>query len=150
MSRHVIFLKDIPFFFIPSTPHVDLIHIAFSMDFDSLSSQAPRTSITIPHVKLIRTNRSTGNDTLLSGTPEAPFSSTILVLRPRLWIHLYDNPYAFVSPHSYQIFLILLFFVIYFFQLLIIVSLSSLPIKRQFLILFGSKLWMRNFLLCIK
>ena len=36
------------------------------------------------------------------------------------------------------------------FQLIFIVSLSPLPIKRQLLIHFGSKLWIRNFLLCIR
>jgi len=43
----------------------------------SLSSQVPSTSNIPPHVQPIRTNHSTGTDTLLSSTPEASFSSTV-------------------------------------------------------------------------
>ena len=69
----------------------------------------------------------------------------------RLWIHLCVNPYAFIHLQSYKIFLILVILHhLLLFQLLFIVALSSLSKKRQFLILFDSKLWMRNLLLCIR
>src|SRR5438445_581648 len=68
-----------------------------------------------------------------------------------MWIHLYVNPCASVSLHSYQILFILVILRLSLpFCLLFIVFLSLLPIKRQFLILFGSKLWMRNFQLCTR
>jgi hypothetical protein len=81
VSRHVVFLEHIPFFSIPSTTHnltrPDIIHIdPFFEDSDSLSSQVPSTSNTPFHVRTICTHHSAGTDTLLSGTPEAPFSST--------------------------------------------------------------------------
>jgi len=71
VSRHVVFLEHIPFFSIPSTTHSltksDLIHIdPFSEDSGNDTS---------PYVRSICTN-SAGTGTLLSGTPEAPFSST--------------------------------------------------------------------------
>src|SRR5438270_1539855 len=66
----------------------------------------------------------------------------------KLWIHLYVNPCASVSLRSYQIlFILVILRLSLLLCLLSIVFLSLLPIKRQFLILFGSKLWMRNFLL---
>jgi len=72
MSRHVVFLEDIPFFSIPSTTHSlaksDLIRIdPFSEDSGNDTS---------PYVRSICTHNSAGTDTLLSGTPEAIFSST--------------------------------------------------------------------------
>jgi hypothetical protein len=72
VSRHVVFLEYLPFFSIPSTTHsltkTDLIHIdPFFEDSGNDTS---------PHVRSICTYNSTGTGTLLSGTPEAPFSST--------------------------------------------------------------------------
>jgi len=72
VSHHVVFLEHIPFFSIPSTTHnltkSDIIHIdPFSEDSGNDTS---------PHVRSICTHNSTGTGTLLSGTPEAPFSST--------------------------------------------------------------------------
>jgi hypothetical protein len=82
VSHHVVFLKHIPFFSITCTTHSltksDLIHIdLFSEDSDSLSSQGPSTSDTPSHVRQICTRHYAGTDTLLSGTPEALFSSTV-------------------------------------------------------------------------
>jgi hypothetical protein len=70
--RHVVFLEHIPFFSIPSTTHSltksDLIRIdPFSEDSSNDTS---------PYVRSICTHNSAGTGTLLSGTPEAPFSST--------------------------------------------------------------------------
>jgi hypothetical protein len=81
MSRHVVFLEHIPFFFIPSTIHSltrpDIIPInPFSKDFDSLLSCVPSTLDAPPHVRPICTHQSTGTDTLLSGTSEASFLYT--------------------------------------------------------------------------
>ena len=74
-----------------------------------------------------------------------------LKLHLRLWIHLYVSPSIFVSPQSYWILLILvILYHLFSFQLLFIVSLGPFSIKRQFLICFSSKPWMRNFLLCIR
>jgi hypothetical protein len=61
-----------PFFFISSTTHsltkTDIIHIdPFSEDSGNDTS---------PNVRSICTHNSAGTGTLLSGTPEAPFSST--------------------------------------------------------------------------
>jgi len=72
VSRHVVFLVHISFFSIPFTTHSltkpELIRIdPFSEDSDSQTS---------PHVLPICTHNSAGTDTLLSGTFEAPFSST--------------------------------------------------------------------------
>jgi len=72
VSSHVIFLEHIHFFSISSTTHSltkpDLIRKdPFSEDFDSHTS---------PHVRPICTHNSAGIDTLLSNTPEAPFSFT--------------------------------------------------------------------------
>jgi len=79
------------------------------------------------------------------------YSLAHLKLHLRLWIHLHISPSTFISLQNYQILLILVILHhLLPFYLLFIVSLSSLPIKRQFLIRFGSKLWMRNFLLCIR
>jgi len=83
VSRHVVFLKHIPFFSIPPITHnltrPNLIRInSFFKDSDSLSSQVPSTSNTSDnslHVQPICTHNSTGIDTLLSSTPEAPFLS---------------------------------------------------------------------------
>jgi len=81
VSSLVVFLKYIPFFFIPSTTHTltrsDIIRInPFSENSGSLSSQASSTSGTPSHVRSICTHHPAGTDTLLSSTPEAPFSST--------------------------------------------------------------------------
>jgi len=72
VSRHVVFLEHIPFFFIPSTTHSltksDIIHIdPFSEDSGNDTS---------PYVRSICTHNSAGTGTLLSGTPKASFSST--------------------------------------------------------------------------
>jgi hypothetical protein len=72
VSRHVVFLEHIPFFSIPSTTHsltkTDLIHIdPFSEDSGNDTSL---------HVRSICTHNSACTGTLLSGTPEAPFSFT--------------------------------------------------------------------------
>jgi hypothetical protein len=72
VSCHVVFLEHIPFFSIPSTIHSltkpDFIRIdPFSEDSDRHTS---------PHVQPICIHNSVGIDTLLSGTHEAPFSST--------------------------------------------------------------------------
>jgi len=93
VSRHVVFLEHIPFFSIPSTTHnltrPDIIHIdPFFEDSDSLSSQVPSTSNTPFHVRTICTHHSAGTDTLLSGTPEAPFSSTT----PQASSEIVDSP----------------------------------------------------------
>ena len=81
MSRHIVFLKHIPFFYIPSTTHgltkLDIIRIdPFSKDFDSLSSQVLITSDAPFHVRSICTHYSVDTDTLLSDTLVAPFLST--------------------------------------------------------------------------
>jgi hypothetical protein len=92
MSCHVVFLEHIHFFSISSTTHSlirsDLICIdSFSEDSDSLSSQVPSTSNPLSHVlpllplystRPICTNHYASTDTLLSGTPEALFSSMVL------------------------------------------------------------------------
>jgi hypothetical protein len=72
VSRHVVFLEYIPFFSIPSTTHnltkSDLIRIdPFFEDSGNGTS---------PYVRSICTHNSAGTATLLSGIPEAPFSST--------------------------------------------------------------------------
>jgi hypothetical protein len=72
VSRHVVFLEHIPFFSIPSTTHSltksDLIRIdPFSEDSGNDTS---------PYVRSICTHNFAGTGTFLSGTPEAPFSST--------------------------------------------------------------------------
>jgi len=82
VSRHVVLLKHIPFFSIPSTTYSltrsDLICIdSFSKNFDSLLFQVPSTSDTPPHVRPICIYHSTSTDPLLFGTPETPFSSTL-------------------------------------------------------------------------
>jgi hypothetical protein len=79
VSHHVVFLEHIPFFSIPSTTHSltkpNLIHIdPFSKDSNSHTS---------PHVRPICTY-----DTLLSSTPEAPFSSTA----PQASFEIVDPP----------------------------------------------------------
>jgi hypothetical protein len=89
VSRHVVFLEHIPFFSIPSTTHnltrPDIIRIdLFFKDSDNISSQVPSTLDTLFHVRLIYTHHPAGTDTLLSSTPEAPFSSTTPKLRLRL------------------------------------------------------------------
>ena len=92
VSRHVVFLEHIPFFYFPSSNHdltiYDLIRIDhFSEDSNDLSSQVPSTSYTpshvFPHFSLHRTqcvvtNSSAGTYTLLSKTPEAPSSLMVL------------------------------------------------------------------------
>jgi hypothetical protein len=93
MSRHVVFLEYIPFFSISSTTHSltisDLIRInLFFEDSDSLSSYVPSTSDTPPHVRPIYIHQSIGIDILLSGTPEAPFSSTT----PQTLYEIVDKP----------------------------------------------------------
>jgi len=83
VSHHVVFLKLIHFFSIPSITHnltrSDLICIdLFYKDSDSLSSQVPIISNLPPQVtQPIHTNHSIDTDTLLSSTPEAPFSSIV-------------------------------------------------------------------------
>jgi hypothetical protein len=82
VSCHVLFLKHISFFSIPSPTHSlirsDLIRIdIFSKDSNSLSSQVSSTSNTLPHVRLIHTNHSTSTDSLLSSISKAPFSSIV-------------------------------------------------------------------------
>jgi len=72
VSHHVVFLEHIPFFSIPSTTYSltksDIIRIdPFFEDSGNDTS---------PHVRSICTHNSTGTGTLLSSTPEAPFSST--------------------------------------------------------------------------
>ena len=81
VSHLVVFLEDIPFFSIPSTTHTliryDIIRInPSSKNSGSLSSQAPSISGTPFHVRSICTHHPVGTDTLLSGIPEASFSST--------------------------------------------------------------------------
>ena len=81
MSRHVVFLKHVPFFSIPSIIHsltrTDLIHIDyFFKDSNSLSSYVSNTLDISLHVRLICTHQSAGTDNLLSHIPEALFSST--------------------------------------------------------------------------
>ena len=80
MYRHVFFLEHIPFFSIPSTTHnltkPDIIRInLFFEDSNNISSHVPSTSDTLSHVRPIYTHYPAGTDTLLSSTPEAPFSS---------------------------------------------------------------------------
>ena len=91
VPRRVVFLKHIPFFSISSSFHdltrSDLIRIdPFSKDYNNLSSQVPSTSDTPSHVlppfplhhtQRVVTNSSTGTDTLLSRTPEAPSSPMV-------------------------------------------------------------------------
>jgi len=85
MSRHIVFLEHIHFFSISSITHnlirLDIIRIDlffFVEDFDNISSQVPSISDTLSYVQPICTHHPAGTDTLLSGTPEAPFSSTTL------------------------------------------------------------------------
>jgi hypothetical protein len=101
VSRHVVFLEHIPFFSIPSATHSltksDLIHIdPFFEDSGNDTS---------PYVRSICTHSSAGTGTLLSGTLEAPFSSTA----PQASSEIVDPP-----PRQ-SIRLFLLFFIIYFF-----------------------------------
>jgi hypothetical protein len=110
VSRHVVFLEHILFFSIPSTTYSltrpDIIHIdSFSKDFDSLSSQVPSTSNTLPMFVLflliilqVLTLYSSAHLKLHSHLQP-------LKLRLRLWIHIYVNPYTFISPQNYQILL---------------------------------------------
>jgi hypothetical protein len=84
MSRHVVFLEYIPFFSIPSTTHnlnkSDIIHIdPFSEDSGNDTSL---------HVRSICTHNSAGTGTLLSGTPEASFSS----IAPQASSEIVDPP----------------------------------------------------------
>jgi hypothetical protein len=74
--RHVVFLEHIPFFSIPSTTHSltksDLIRIdPFSDDSGNDTSL---------HVRSICTHNSVCTDTLLSGTLEAPFFTSLGVI----------------------------------------------------------------------
>jgi hypothetical protein len=87
VSRHVVFLEHIPFFSIPSTTYnwtkSDIICIdPFFEDSGNDTS---------PHVRSICTHNSAGTGTLLSGTPEAPFSSTA----PQASYEIVDPP-----PHQ--------------------------------------------------
>ena len=91
MTRHVVCLKHIPFFSIPSSIHdltrSNLIHIGpFSKDSNNLSSQVLSTSDTpshvlppfpLPHTQRVVTNSSIGTETLLFRTPEAPSSPMV-------------------------------------------------------------------------
>ena len=134
MSRHVVFLEHILFFSIPSTTYSltrpDIIHIdSFSEDFDSLSSQVRSTSNTLPMFVLflliilqVLTLYSSAHLKLHSHLQP-------LKLRLRLWIHIYVNPYTFVSPQNYQI-LLLLFFILYFFFSFCSLSLWALFLLR--------------------
>jgi hypothetical protein len=84
VSRHVVFIEHVPFFSIPFTTHsltkTNLIHIdPFSKDFCNDTSL---------HVRSICTHNSAGTGTLLSGTPEAPFSSTA----PQALYEIVDPP----------------------------------------------------------
>jgi hypothetical protein len=93
VSHHVVFLKHISFFSITSTTHTltrsDIIRIdPFSEDSGSLSSQVPSTSGTPSHVRLICTHHPAGTNTLLSSTPEAPFSS----IAPQASSEIVDPP----------------------------------------------------------
>jgi hypothetical protein len=83
-------------------------------------------------IKQKNTYYSAGTNILVSGTPKVSFSPLrSLHLRLRLWINLYVNPYAFISPQSYQILLILVIpHHLLLFKLLFIVFLSPLPIKK--------------------
>jgi hypothetical protein len=87
MSRHVVFLEYIPFFSIPSTTHnltkSDIIHIDPFYE-DSGNDTSPR-------VQSICTHKSAGTGTLLSGTPEASFSS----IAPQASSEIVDPP-----PHQ--------------------------------------------------
>lgn len=89
VSHHIVFLEHIPFIFIPSTPYnltrFNLISINH-VDSDSLSSQVPSISNTLPCVRLICTNYFAGNDILLSNSPETPCSSIVPRVQP---IHKY-------------------------------------------------------------
>ena len=91
VSRHVVFLKHISFFSIPTSIHdltrSDLLHIdPFFEDCSNLSSQVSSTSYTpshvlppspLHHIQRVITNSSTGTGTLLCGTPEAPSSPMV-------------------------------------------------------------------------
>ena len=91
MSRHVIFLKHISFFSIPSSIH-DLTRSyllcidPFFKDCSNLSSQVSSTSDSpshvlppspLHHIQRVITNSSIGTDTILSGTLEAPSSPMV-------------------------------------------------------------------------
>jgi hypothetical protein len=102
VPRHVVFRKHMPFLFISSTTYSltrsDLIRKdPFSEDSDSLSSQVPSTLDTLSHVRPICTHHSVGTDTLLSGTPEAPFSSAV----PQTLFEIVDPPLR-QSIHIYK------------------------------------------------
>jgi hypothetical protein len=91
-----------PFLFISSTTYSltrsDLIRKdPFSEDSDSLSSQVPSTLDTLSHVQPICTHHSVGTDTLLSRTPEAPFSSAV----PQTLFEIVDPPLR-QSIHNYK------------------------------------------------
>jgi hypothetical protein len=80
VSRHVVFLKHVPLFSIPSTIYsltkIDLIRIDyFSKDSDSLSSYVSNTLDIALHVRPIYTHQSAGTNILFSDIPEALFSS---------------------------------------------------------------------------
>jgi len=156
MSHHVVFLEHIPFFFIPSTTHYltrpDIIRIdPFSEDSDNISSQVPSTSDTLSHVRPICTHHPVGTDTLLFSTPEAPFSSTAPqasseIVNPSLRQSIRIRKSTKLPDFAYSC------YSSSFTSFLASIHWLSEPssIKRQFMILFGSKLWMRNFLLCIR
>jgi hypothetical protein len=121
MSPHIVFLEHIPFFSISSITHnlirFNIIRIdLFFKDFDNISSQVPSISDTISYViKLLDNNQFV----LIILQVLTLYSLAHLKLhshlqpsklRLRLWIHLYVNPYEFVSPQNYQILLILVIF----------------------------------------
>jgi len=121
MSPHIVFLEHIPFFSISSITHnlirFNIIRIdLFFKDFDNISSQVPSISDTISYViKLLDNNQFV----LIILQVLTLYSLAHLKLhshlqpsklRLRLWIHLYVNPYEFLSPQNYQILLILVIF----------------------------------------
>jgi hypothetical protein len=121
MSPHIVFLEHIPFFSISSITHnlirFNIIRIdLFFKDFDNISSQVPSISDTISYViKLLDNNQFI----LIILQVLTLYSLAHLKLhshlqpsklRLRLWIHLYVNPYEFLSPQNYQILLILVIF----------------------------------------
>jgi len=121
MSPHIVFLEHIPFFSISSITHnlirFNIIRIdLFFKDFDNISSQVPSISDTISYViKLLDNNQFV----LIILQVLTLYSLAHLKLHShlqpsklhlRLWIHLYVNPYEFVSPQNYQILLILVIF----------------------------------------
>ena len=153
MSHHVVFLKYIPFFSISSITHSLTTSVLICIDpffevSDSLSSYVPSTSDTLPRVQPIYTHQSTSIDILLSGTPEAPFSSTTLqasseIVDPPLhqFIRIHKSTKLLDFAHSLS-FTSFLTYIHYLYK--------PFSYKKEIFYPLWQQVIMRNFLLCIR